>query len=68
MHREEQPFGVGEDDIEAAMLPLHRGIEAIQIRELGDIPLDRGHALADLPYGCIQFALTATDDVDIRAL
>ncbi len=50
------------------MLLLHRGIQAIKICELGDIPLNRGHVLADLPYGGIQFALTATGDVDIRAL
>jgi len=50
------------------MLLLHRGIQAIKIRELGDIPLNRGHVLADLSYGCIQFALTATGDVDVRAL
>src|SRR5258708_19889838 len=50
------------------MLLLHRGIQAIKIRELGDIPLNRGHVLADLSYGCIQFALTATGDVDVRTL
>src|SRR5437016_12296913 len=50
------------------MLLLHRGIQVIKIRELGDIPLNRGHVLADLSYGCIQFALTATGDVDVRTL
>src|SRR5216684_8404968 len=50
------------------MLLLHRGIQAIKIRELGDIPLNRGHVLADLSYGCIQFAFTATGDVDVRTL
>src|SRR6266436_1462083 len=50
------------------MLLLHRGIQAIKIRELGDIPLNRGHVLADLSHCCIQFALTATGDVDVGAL
>ncbi len=58
----------GEDDIDATVLLLHRGIQAIKVRETGDIPLNRGHILADLSYCCIQFALTATGDVDVRAL
>ena len=50
------------------MLLLHRGIQAIKIREVRDIPLNRGDVLPDLSYGCIQFALPATGDVDVRAL
>jgi hypothetical protein len=49
------------------MLLLHRGIQAIKIREPGDITLNRGDVLPDLSYGGIQFALPATGNVDIRA-
>src|SRR6266481_8490261 len=59
--------GVGEEDVDATLLLLHRRVQSIQIREIGDVPLDAADVLADLAHRRVELGLTAPGDEDVRA-
>ena len=49
--------GVGKENVDAAFLLLDRLVETIEIGQIGDIAAHRGHILADLLYGGVEFSL-----------
>src|SRR5262249_46384089 len=63
-----QDAGVGEQDVEAALLPLHRGEQPVEVRKVRDVALHAGDVLADLCYRFIEFRLAASGDEDVGAL
>src|SRR5262249_38939749 len=63
-----QEAGVGEQDVEAALLPLHCGEQPVEVREVGDVARHAGDVLADFPDRFIEFRLAASGDVDVGAL
>jgi hypothetical protein len=60
--------GVGEQDVEAALLLLHRGEQPVEVREVRDVALHAGDVPADLRYRCIELRLPASGDEDVGAL
>jgi hypothetical protein len=60
--------GVGEQDVEAALLLLHPGIEPVEVREVGDIALHARDVLADLLDRFLEFRLPAAGDEDVGTL
>lgn len=46
--------GVGIQDVEAALLSLHLGIEPVEVGELGRIRLHTVGLRADGGYGCVE--------------
>jgi hypothetical protein len=56
--------GAGEKDIDPALLPLHRLVEAVEIGEAGGIALDAGDVAADRPDGRGQFVFTSSREED----
>src|SRR5215469_6049106 len=58
---------VGKKHIDVSMMLFNSGIETLEVCELGDITLNTSDILPDLLYCCIQFALTATGDIHMRA-
>src|SRR5262245_49479373 len=63
-----QEAGVGEQDVEAALLPLHGRQQPVQIRRVGDVARHAGDVLADLPDRFVQLLLAASGDEDVGAL
>src|SRR5713226_2421447 len=45
----------------------HRRVQSIQIREIGNVPLDAADVLADLAHRGVELGVTATGDEDVRA-
>src|SRR2546428_14191095 len=60
--REFAKAGGGEEDVDAALLLLHRRVQSIQIYEIGNVPLDAGDGLADLVHRGVEIGSTATRD------
>ena len=58
---------VGEEDVETALLLANRRIEAVEIREIGNVALDAGDACADLLHGGVERGLAPTGDEDVCA-
>src|ERR1700681_4739851 len=48
------------------MVLLHECIQAIEIGKTGNVALNTGHVLLDLPDRGIQFALTTSGDIHMR--
>ena len=59
--------GVGEEDVEAALLLFDRVEEAVQVGEVADIAANGGDVAANLLYSSVKFRLTAAGDEDIGA-
>ena len=57
--------GVGERNVNPALLLLHRGVRPIEICQLRDVTLNAGDILADLSDRDIELALTAAGDEDM---
>ena len=60
--------GVGEQDVEAPFLLLHRGVQTVEVREVRDVALHAGVVPADSRYRFIEFRLPASGDEDVGAL
>jgi hypothetical protein len=60
--------GIRKEDVNAALLLLPRGVQPIKVRKIRDVALNTGDVLADLLHGCIELALTATGNKNVRAL
>src|SRR5262249_41157770 len=63
-----QEAGVGEQDVDATLLPFHRGEQPVEVREVGDVARHAGDVLADLPDRLIEFRLAAAGDEDVGPL
>jgi hypothetical protein len=63
-----QEAGVGEQDVEAALLALHGGEQLVEVRPVRDVARHAGDVLADLPDRLIEFRLAAAGDEDVGAL
>src|SRR5262249_22004956 len=63
-----QDAGVGEQDVEAALLPLHRGEQSVEVREVRDVARHAGDVPADLPDRLLEFRMPAAGDEDMGAL
>src|SRR5262249_36756182 len=50
---------------EVAVLLLHRGEHAVEVREARDVPLHAGDVLADVSHRLIEFRLAAAGDEDV---
>src|SRR5206468_10027089 len=46
--------GVREEDVDAPLLPLHRRVQSIEIREVGNVPLYAADVLADLAHRGVE--------------
>src|SRR5207249_5677213 len=57
--------GVGEDHVEPAVLLLDRGIELVEVGQLGDVALHGSNVLADLLGRHIELGLPPAGDVDV---
>jgi len=57
--------GVGEENIDAALLLPDGGVEAIQIGEIGDVALDGGDVFADELDGRVEFGFAAAGNEDV---
>src|SRR5439155_18718511 len=60
--------GVGEEDIDAALLLLHRCVQAIEVREIGDVAPNAGSPLAELHHPALELGLAPAGDEDVGAL
>src|SRR5262249_47474592 len=65
--RQLRDAGVGEDDVEPALLPLDLGEEAIKVVEVRHVSLDAGHIASDLRDRRRRLGLTAPGDEDVGA-
>src|SRR5262245_52671223 len=63
-----QEAGVGEQHVEAALLPLHGREQPVQVRQVCDVAPHAGDVLADLPDRVVQLRLPAAGDEDVGAL
>src|SRR5262249_47141367 len=59
--------GIGEDDVEPALLALNLGEQAIEIVKVRHVSLDAGHISPDLLHRRSQLGLTAPRDEDVGA-
>src|SRR5262245_18840408 len=59
--------GVGEDDVEPALLALDLGEEAIEVAEVRHVSPDAGHISSDLLDRRRRLRLTAPGDEDVGA-
>src|SRR4051794_39897489 len=59
--------GIGEDDVEPALLPLDLGEEAIEVAEVRHVSLDAGDVSPDLPDRRRRLGLAAPGDEDVGA-
>ena len=55
------------DDVQDAFLLFDRLIQAVEVVQVGDIALDRGHVLPDQRLRLVQLGLSWAGDKDIRA-
>src|SRR5262249_7862947 len=62
-----QEAGVGEQDVEASLLPLYGAEQPVEVREVRDVTRHAGDVLADLPDRLIEFRLAASRDEDMGA-
>jgi hypothetical protein len=60
--------GVGENDIDDALLRRDDLIQPVQVGEVGDVTFDGGDIPSDRRLGLIELGLTSPVDVDIGAL
>src|SRR5882762_6010362 len=60
--------GVGEEDVDPALLLLDDRVEPVEVLELGDVALHARDVTADLLQRCAQLCLATTGDEDVRAL
>src|SRR5262249_32880424 len=65
--RKPRDAGIGEDDVEPALLPLDLREEAIEAAEVRHVPLDAGPIASDLPDRRRRLGLTAPGDEDVGA-
>src|SRR5437016_2620367 len=63
-----RPSGIGEHNIELALLPLDLREEPIKIAKVRRVPLYGGYIFSDLLYRRSQLLLTAPRYEDVRAL
>jgi len=59
--------GVGEENVDAALLLLDGGVETIEVGEIGNVALDGGDVFADEFDGGIELGLAAAGDEDVGA-
>src|SRR5262249_8834559 len=65
--RQLRDAGIGEDNVEPALLPLDPGEEAIEVAEVRHVSLDAGHIASDLRDRRRRRGLTAPGDEDVGA-
>src|SRR6202007_1664746 len=59
--------GVGEQDVEVALLLLDGGKQPDEVREVLDVAWHAGDVLADLPDRFVELRLSAAGDEDVGA-
>src|SRR5215470_10591195 len=60
--------GVGDDDVDAALLLLDRLVQAIEVGEVGDVALHDGDVAPEHALRLLELAGAAPGDEDVRAL
>jgi len=61
------PPRIGEDDVEGSALGLHRRVESVEVGQIGDRALHRGH-WAEVGHSGVERFLPAAEDEDEGAL
>src|SRR6266478_2880699 len=60
--------GIRKKHIELAFLCFYFLVQAVQVVEIGNVPLDASHISADFGHGLIQFRLPAARNEDVGSL
>jgi hypothetical protein len=60
--------GADPQHVDAALLPLDRVVQAVQVVQVGGVALDAGDVAADLLHGLVQGVLAPAGDEDVRSL
>ena len=66
--RELRAAGVGEENVDAALLPLHFGVKTIEIPEACYVASNARGLLSYLIHGRVELGLPAARDEDVGAL